>query len=338
MGKDARQNNPALRAAMVLLRRSGRTTPSSGDATGAGVADRACRHPQRPIFLKRSKSRTIAWAAARALVIAMLLSSAPVRAANNVSGSAAAAPGTSSAPDQTHQTDQTDQTGPGEPVEASAPAIDDEFNFPSEEAQPAVRIADPFEPVNRVVFRFNDRLYFWVLKPVAKGYSRVFREDIRQCVANFFSNVLTPVRLANCLLQGKFKAAGTETARFFINTTMGVLGFGDAGKEMFNLEISDEDLGQTLGVYGIGNGFFIVWPLLGPSTVRDTAGFGGDLFLNPLTYLEPTGLALAVGGYRRLNDLSFRLGEYEAILAAAIEPYTAVRDGYIQFRKALVAQ
>ncbi|MDZ7581442.1 MAG: VacJ family lipoprotein [Deltaproteobacteria bacterium] len=211
---------------------------------------------------------------------------------------------------------------------------DDEFDFSEEELNlTAVRIADPLEPLNRVIFQFNDKLYFWILKPAAQGYNVVFREDIRQSIANFFSNLLTPVRLTNCILQGKFKAAGTETARFFINTTMGVLGFGDAGKVMFNLEISDEDLGQTLGVYGIGNGFFIMWPIVGPSTLRDSAGFGGDLFVNPLTYLEPFGLSAAVGGYRRFNDLSMRLGEYEAIKEAAIEPYSAVRNGYIQLRK-----
>jgi phospholipid-binding lipoprotein MlaA len=222
-------------------------------------------------------------------------------------------------------------------VKTPEPAIDDEFGFPDEQGQTAVvQISDPLAPVNRVIFQFNDKLYFWVLKPAAQGYNVIFREDIRNCIANFFSNLLTPVRVANCILQGKFKAAGTETARFFVNTTMGVLGFGDAGKVIFHLEISDEDLGQTLGVYGIGNGFYIVWPIVGPSTLRDSVGFGGDLFVNPLTYLEPFGLAAGVGGYRRFNDLSLRIGEYEAIKAAAIEPYTAVRDGYIQFRNALV--
>ncbi|MDZ7580755.1 MAG: MlaA family lipoprotein [Deltaproteobacteria bacterium] len=81
---------------------------------------------------------------------------------------------------------------------------------------------------------------------------------------------------------------------------------------------------------------FIMWPIVGPFTLRDSAGFGGDLFVNPLTYLEPFGLSAAVGGYRRFNDLSMRLGEYEAIKEAAIEPYSAVRNGYIQFRNALI--
>ena len=256
------------------------------------------------------------------------MSSAAAHAEDDYSGPASAPQSVRPAADQPAEVTQG---------KAPGPALDDEFDFPEEQGQPAaVRISDPLAPVNRVIFQFNDKLYFWALKPVAQGYNVVFREDIRQCIANFFSNLLTPVRLANCILQGKFKAAGTETARFFVNTTMGVLGFGDAGKVIFHLEISDEDLGQTLGVYGLGNGFYIVWPIFGPSTLRDSVGFGGDLFVNPLTYIEPFAAAAAVGGYRRLNDLSLRIGEYEAIKEAAIEPYTAVRDGYVQFRNALV--
>jgi phospholipid-binding lipoprotein MlaA len=270
----------------------------------------------------------VKFAAAGLLLVVVLMSSAAAHGENEKSDAANAPQSVRSSAEQ-----------PSGVTEGKTPepALDDEFDFPEEQGQPAlVQISDPLEPVNRVIFQFNDKLYFWVLKPAAQGYNVVFREDIRQCIANFFSNLLTPVRLANCLLQGKFKAAGTETARFFVNTTMGVLGFGDAGKVIFNLEISDEDLGQTLGVYGIGNGFFIVWPIFGPSTARDSVGFGGDLFVNPLTYIEPFAAAAAVGGYRRFNDLSLRIGEYEAIKEAAIEPYTAVRDGYVQFRNALV--
>jgi phospholipid-binding lipoprotein MlaA len=213
----------------------------------------------------------------------------------------------------------------------------DEFDFAEGQASVApVRIADPLAPINRVTFQVNDKLYFWLLKPAAQGYNFVIPKDFRICFSNFFSNVMTPVRLANCLLQGKFKHAGTEVARFFVNTTFGILGFGDPGKVVFNMDISDEDLGQTLGRWGFGNGFYIVWPVLGPSTIRDSVGFGGDLFVNPLTYVEPFAAGVAIGAFRRFNDLSLRLGEYEAVKAAAIEPYTAVRDGYIQFRNSLV--
>ncbi len=225
----------------------------------------------------------------------------------------------------------------------SSPAADDggefqdDFDFAEEQTPVSpIRIADPLEPVNRVLFQINDRLYFWLFKPAAQGYNLVMPEDFRLCISNFFSNVLTPVRLLNCMLQGKFKNAETEVARFFVNTTVGILGFGDPAKQVFNMDISDEDLGQTLGLWGFGHGFYIVWPVFGSSTLRESVGFFGDIWVNPIEYLEPAGATLGVGAYRRFNDLSFRIGEYEAIKAAAIEPYSAVRDGYIQFRNALV--
>ncbi len=215
--------------------------------------------------------------------------------------------------------------------------FEDEFGFPEDELPVSpVRVADPLEPLNRVIFQVNDRLYFWLLKPVAQGYKFVIPTDFRLIFRNFFSNVLTPVRLVNCILQGKMKNAGTEVARFFVNSTIGILGFGDPGKQMFNMDISDEDLGQTLGRWGIGNGFYIVWPVIGSSTIRESVGFFGDLWVNPIGYLEPAAAAVGVGFYRRFNDLSFRIGEYEAIKEAALEPYSAVRNGYIQFRKTLV--
>ncbi|RMG67106.1 MAG: VacJ family lipoprotein, partial [Nitrospirae bacterium] len=148
-------------------------------------------------------------------------------------------------------------------------AQDEDLGF--EEAQ-ELTIADPLEPWNRLMFRFNDRLYFWVLKPVAQGYSYILPQDVRVAIGNFFRNLLMPVRVVNCLLQGKLKGAGNELLRFAVNTTLGVYGFDDVAKREFNLNPYEEDLGQSLGHYGIGNGFYIVWPVLGPSTLRDTVG------------------------------------------------------------------
>ena len=277
------------------------------------LASRAPRRPKlRTYFFVNPKIRRVMFSAACFSLAVILMSSAAAHAGDEKSGAASAPQSVRPSADQPVEVPEGKVPGP---------AIDDDFDFPEEQAQLAVvRISDPLAPLNRAVFKFNDRLYFWVLKPVAKGYNVVFREDVRTCIANFFSNLLTPVRLVNCILQVKSKAAATETARFFVNTTMGVLGFGDAGKIVFNLEISDEDLGETFGVYGLGNGFYIVWPIVGPSTLRDSIGFGGDLFVNPISYLEPFGASAAVGGYRRFNDLSLRLGEYEAIKEAAIEP------------------
>jgi len=196
-------------------------------------------------------------------------------------------------------------------------------------------LADPLEPLNRVFFHFNDRLYFWVLKPVATGYARVLPGDVRQCVRDFFYNLLTPVRVVNNLLQGKWRNTGVELARFSINTTLGVGGLADAAKSDFGLTPRDEDLGQTLGVYGLGEGIYIHWPILGPSTLRDTVGFAGDSFLNPLSYLlaADTGAGIAAYAGRQVNNTSLTLGDYEQFKAAAFDPYIAVRNAYKQYRR-----
>ncbi len=226
------------------------------------------------------------------------------------------------------------------PPEKAAPAIekkDDVFEeFEQEYKGQLIQVADPLAPFNKVMFVFNDRLYFWFLKPLAQGYAAIFPKFARTGVKNFFRNLLTPIRFTNALLQGKSTAAGNEFASFIFNSTWGVGGFGEPAQKKLKIPLSDEDLGQTFGAYGIGNGFYIVWPILGPSTLRDSVGKLGDGFLNPLAYIESTEVAIAVWFYDRLNETSFRIGEYEAIKKAAIEPYTAIRDGYIQFRNAQI--
>ena len=232
---------------------------------------------------------------------------------------------------------QKDQTEGSVSDESDDTDFDDEFDFPEEqEAVYPVQIADPLEPYNRVMFQINDKLYFWLLKPMAQGYNFVVAEDFRTCIANFFSNLITPLRLVNCMLQGKFKNAETEVLRFVVNSSIGILGFGDPGKQMFDMDISNEDFGQTLGLWGFGHGFYIVWPLVSSSSLRESVGFAVDLWANPIAYLQTSGATIGVGLYRRFNDLSLRIGEYEAIKEAALEPYSAVRNGYIQFRNTLV--
>jgi len=196
-----------------------------------------------------------------------------------------------------------------------------------------VEIADPLEPVNRAMHQFNDKLYFWALKPVAQGYKAVVPEPARIGVRNFFSNLGFPARFLSCLLQADFNGAGTEAGRFTINTIWGVGGFLDpsSGKEL-NLQNQDTDLGQTLGVYGVGQGFYIVWPILGPSSPRDSIGIAGDYFLSPVSYISPWYAWLGVRTYEEVNATSLRIGDYEALKNAAIDPYVAFRDAYIQYR------
>ena len=195
-------------------------------------------------------------------------------------------------------------------------------------------VSDPLEPFNRAMFEINDRLYFWVLKPVARAYNEVFPEPLRLAFKNFFLNLLTPVRAVNCLLQGKPEAFATELGRFVINTTMGVYGFGDAASVCFDIKRKDEDLGQTLGVYGAGPGIYICWPVFGPSNIRDTVGMIGDGFLNPLYFWpQETVYRVGISGFKVVNTTSLELGEYESIKKASLDPYVAVRDGYQQYRK-----
>jgi len=204
-------------------------------------------------------------------------------------------------------------------------------------AQPIVA-SDPLEPVNRVFFQFNDKLYFWVLKPVSKGYGGIVPQPARRCVKNFFSNLATPVRLVNCALQSEFEGAWVEIERFAINTTVGVVGFGDPARSRWNMEKRNEDLGQTLGRYGFGTSIYINWPLIGPCNVRDTVGHVGDMFLDPFNYLVPDFWYNAgIKSYETVNGTSLRVGDYEDFKEAAIDPYVALRDAYYQYRESQVS-
>lgn len=197
-----------------------------------------------------------------------------------------------------------------------------------------VGIADPLEPFNRAMYHFNDKLYFWVLKPVAQGYRMVVPEGARIGVQNLFVNIAFPVRFVNCLLQVNFRGAGIELGRFVINSIWGIGGLLDiASIQDINLSKQDEDFGQTLGVFGLGQGFFINWPVLGPSSPRDTLGLAGDFFVHPF-YNFITNLELSVGiwAYSKVNDTSLSIGDYESLKEAAIDPYVAIRDAYVQYR------
>ena len=206
------------------------------------------------------------------------------------------------------------------------------------EEAPKVLVRDPLAPLNRLIFSFNDKLLLWAIKPVSTGYRAITPTVVRQGVSNFFDNLKTPVRLVSSLLQGKIKGVGSELSRFVINTTVGVLGFTDPADHWFHLKASDEDLGQVLGAWGVGNGFYIVWPLLGPSTLRDSANIPGYFYLNPVGYVKPVRLSIGISAFEQLNDASFSIENYEVLKASAIDPYTFIRDLYIQNRTKKVSE
>jgi len=216
----------------------------------------------------------------------------------------------------------------------SSEAVDnDDFDLLEEEyAEQMVEVPDPLESFNRVMFNVNDTLYYWIVKPGSEIYAGVIPEPARVGIYNFFSNITTPARYVNCLLQGKGESADTELRRFAINTTCGILGFGDPALDQYGLEPVYEDLGQTLAVHGFDDGFYLVLPLLGPSNARDAVGRLGDWFLNPVSYVEPTEAAYTITSVRFINSSSLRLGEYESFKSMTVEPYIAMRRTYAQYR------
>jgi len=156
----------------------------------------------------------------------------------------------------------------------------DDIEIPEKVSEKAKgEVEDPLEPFNRAIYHLNDKLYFWLLKPVAQGYQKVVPEVVRIGVNNFITNIAFPVRFVNSLLQTNLSGATTEVGRFLLNTFYGMGGlFDPASHEEINLAKHERDLGQTLGSYRLGQGVFINWPVLGPSSPQDTAGLVGDLF------------------------------------------------------------
>jgi phospholipid-binding lipoprotein MlaA len=224
-------------------------------------------------------------------------------------------------------------------MKSESKSADDEDYSEDEAAGEKAQIADPIEPFNRAMYHFNDKLYFWVLKPVAQGYNIVVPEVARVSVKSFFSNLRFPARFVSCLLQADFSGAAAEFGRFTINTVWGIGGLLDpsSNKEL-DIQKQDTDLGQTLGVYGVGQGFYIVWPILGPSSPRDSVDVVGDYFLYPVSYINPWYTSIGVRAYEEVNGTSLRIGDYESLKDAAIDPYIALRDAYVQYRLKKVEQ
>jgi phospholipid-binding lipoprotein MlaA len=209
--------------------------------------------------------------------------------------------------------------------------LDDEFY---ENDPVSSEVGDPLEPFNRAMFEVNDFTYTWVFDPVASGYSYVIPSDIRGTVNNFFYNLQEPVRCLNALLQGRFSDAGTLLIRFIINTTGGIAGLADpAGREL-GFKAVDATLGQTLGVWGVGDGFYLVVPFYGPTTLRDFTGDIVDgLALTPYYYWA-NGFEEKAGIYmfKEMTKLSMHLGEYEDLKKMSFDPYVALRNVYLQNR------
>ena len=194
---------------------------------------------------------------------------------------------------------------------------------------------DPLETVNRGVFFFNKYLDKGVLRPLAWTYRKVVPDYGRDRIGNFFTNLAEPVNFLNILLQGEPGLAADTLGRFVVNTTFGVAGFWDRAKDM-NLPYRQEDFGQTLGHYGSGPGFYLVLPVLGPSSARDGAGKVVDWFTNPVSYIDNDaityGLAIGQGIHYRSTILDIT----DQIDESAIDPYATYRSAFLQRRADLI--
>lgn len=195
---------------------------------------------------------------------------------------------------------------------------------------------DPFEPVNRVVYQFNDKVDKAVIKPIAEGYKAVLPDRVRYCVSNVFGNIGDlPVSLNN-FLQGKFKEGGSDLCRVAINSTIGVLGCFDVAAK-WGFEKHNEDFGQTLGRWGAPTGPYIVLPLLGPSTLRDAAAlFAVDARIDPTRYINDIPVRNQLYGARLVDKRAQLLDTTNLLEDAALDPYVFIRDAYLTRRRSLV--
>ncbi|MFP4391756.1 MAG: VacJ family lipoprotein [Desulfohalobiaceae bacterium] len=200
----------------------------------------------------------------------------------------------------------------------------------------APQVADPLQPINRGVFVFNDFLYQHFLDPLGKAYQDLAPRPLRKGLDNFFYNLSFPQRVVNNILQGEMGRAGKESGAFLVNSSIGAGGLLEPARQISWLQPKPpaQDLGLTLGKYGIGQGIYLVWPVLGPSTLRDSLGNVGDSFMHPITYIDDYEAYIALKSVQTLNDLPDLLENYQELTEGALDPYLALRSGYIQHREA----
>ena len=215
----------------------------------------------------------------------------------------------------------------------------DEFDdFDNEFGDENKEVFDPLEDYNRWMTSVNDKVYIYAFNPVSKGYAFVIPKPARVGISNAFDNLKFPIRFSNNLLQLKFDHSIKELGRFMINSTVGVFGLFDVAKAG-GVEAYPEDFGQTLGHYGVGSGFHMVLPFLGPSNLRDSFGFAVDSAIAPTTHAslkyqipDNAEKALGLSSIYYINKNSLHPGEYENLKKDALDVYTFFRDSYEQKR------
>jgi phospholipid-binding lipoprotein MlaA len=195
---------------------------------------------------------------------------------------------------------------------------------------------DPFESFNRSMYSFNDTLDQMLIKPIAQGYNALMPKPVNKGITNFFSNLNDVVVVFNDLLQFKFEQAVSDATRIVWNSTIGILGFIDVASHM-DLEKHNEDFGQTLGYWGFGEGAYVVWPIFGPNTLRDTVGDVVDYYVaDPISYVEPDKDRYWLLGVKAIDKRADLLSASKVLEEAALDPYVFTRDAFLQRRRNLV--
>lgn len=193
---------------------------------------------------------------------------------------------------------------------------------------------DPWQPFNERTFAFNHSvLDRFVVKPAATGWDKMLPDPAQRSLGRAFDNLDMPRRVLNNLLQWRPRAAGSELARFVVNTTVGVVGLFDVAQMTLHLEKSDADMGQTLGLYGVGAGPYLVLPFLPPLTVRDGVGRGLDGVLDPFGFFLPFVAGTAMDVVSTVNERSLSLRLFADVEESVLDLYSAVRNGYLQGRQ-----
>ena len=198
---------------------------------------------------------------------------------------------------------------------------------------------DPWEPFNEKMFSFNhDYLDVYLLKPAAKGYDVVVGDGEKQIIHNLFDHIGFPKRFVNSVLQGKLDGAGRELARFLINTILGGAGMTDVAKYQFGIEKSDEDTGQTFGVWGWKQSRYLVLPLLPPLTLRDGVGYVFDIAMDPISYVIPLAASFGKKTEDILNERALNLETFESVEEGTLDLYSAVRNFYLRNREKKISE
>ena len=193
---------------------------------------------------------------------------------------------------------------------------------------------DPFEPINRGIYKFNDVADTYVLRPVAKGYQKITPDPVEQGISNAFDTWTYPVTIVNDFLQGKFKQGVSDTGRFVVNLTIGLLGLFDPATPL-GLEYHQEDFGQTFAKWGIPSGPYIVVPLFGPRTIRSGIGTLADVQVNPVTLWRNTSMRDKTLILWAIETRAGLIGPDE-IIDDAFDPYLFIRDAYLQNREFMI--